>query len=189
MTDSLVRPGKRERLVASAVELFHARGIEATTLAQIAEHAEVPIGNVYYYFKTRDELLAAVIEARASEMRMVLAGLDQRRSPKARLKGLTEMWTGDSDDIAANGCPMGTLCSELNNKHDDLAALAAGLFRTILDWTEQQFRELGVRDPAGTAVSFQARIQGAVLLANTFGDASLLTQEVRRLERWVDELA
>jgi len=189
MTDSLIRPGKRERLVASAVELFHARGIETTTLAQIAEHADVPIGNVYYYFKTRDDLLAAVIAERAAQMREVLARLDQRRTPKARLKGLTELWTGDSEDIAANGCPMGTLCSELNNKHDELAAQAAGLFRTMLDWSERQFRELGVRDPAGTAISFQARIQGAVLLANTFGDASLLSQEVRRLERWIDELA
>jgi hypothetical protein len=34
-----------------------------------------------------------------------------------------------------------------------------------------------------------SRIQGAALLANTFGDASLLKAEVRRIERWLDELA
>jgi TetR/AcrR family transcriptional repressor of nem operon len=188
MTDSLVLTGKRERLIASAIELFHQHGIEATTLAQIAEHADVPLGNVYYYFKTRDELLAAVIESRAAMVRDVLAGLDQRRTPKARLKGLTEMWTGDAGDIAENGCPMGSLCYELNNKHDELAGRAADLLRTVVEWTERQFRELGVRDPAGTALTFHARIQGAVLLSNTFGDAPLLKQEVRRLERWIDEL-
>jgi TetR/AcrR family transcriptional repressor of nem operon len=188
MTDSLVRPGKRERLVRSAAELLHRNGVETTTLAQIAEDADVPPGNVYYYFKTRDDLVAAVIDYREEEMRGLLAVLDQRRTPKARLKGLAESWTADSDRITANGCPMGALSYELNNRHDELAGRAAALLRTILEWTERQFRELGVRDPAGAAVTFQARIQGAVLLANSFGDAPLLEQEVRRLERCLDDL-
>jgi hypothetical protein len=34
-----------------------------------------------------------------------------------------------------------------------------------------------------------ARIQGAALLANTFGDPSLMKAEVRRIERWLDELS
>ncbi len=57
------RPGKRERLVAAAIQLLHQQGIERTTLADIAKAADVPAGNVYYYFKTKDEVIAAVIEA------------------------------------------------------------------------------------------------------------------------------
>lgn len=34
-----------------------------------------------------------------------------------------------------------------------------------------------------------ARIQGAALLANTLGDAEILRSEVRRIERWLDEVA
>ena len=67
MTDSTVpdRGGKRERLVASAGDLLHRQGVAATTLAQVAEAADVPAGNVYYYFKTKDDLVRAVIEDRA----------------------------------------------------------------------------------------------------------------------------
>ena len=52
MTNSTTekRSGKRERLVDSARDLFHERGVQRTTLAEVAERAEVPLGNVYYYF-------------------------------------------------------------------------------------------------------------------------------------------
>ena len=57
MTDSAVRDaaaGKRERLVAAACLVLHEQGVERTTLADIAQAADVPVGNVYYYFKTKD---------------------------------------------------------------------------------------------------------------------------------------
>src|SRR6516165_4339995 len=83
------RPGKRERLIAAAIELLHHQGVERTTLAEIAKAADVPAGNVYYYFKTKDEVIAAVIEAHAQEIKTTLSSIDARhRSPKSRLKAL-----------------------------------------------------------------------------------------------------
>ena len=66
MTDSLTEPtqGKRERLVAGASEVIHRQGVERTTIADIARAADVPVGNVYYYFKTKDELVEAAIDSR-----------------------------------------------------------------------------------------------------------------------------
>jgi TetR/AcrR family transcriptional regulator, transcriptional repressor for nem operon len=179
---------KRERLICSAADLLYEQGVQRTTLAQVAQAADVPPGNVYYYFKTFDDLVDAVIDHRESMVRAVLDRLDSRRTPRARLKGLAEMWTGSADLIAANGCPLGGLSYELNKRHDRLAEHAASVLRTILQWMEQQFRQLGRRDAAALAVTALSRIQGAALLANTFGDAPLLAAEVRRLERWLDEL-
>src|SRR6185437_2284180 len=70
------RPRKRERLVAAASQLVHEQGIERTTLAEIAKAADVPAGNVYYYFKTKDEVVTAVIEAHAQQVRTTLAFID-----------------------------------------------------------------------------------------------------------------
>lgn len=39
---------KWERLVESATVLFHEQGVHRTTLAEVAERAHVPVGNVYY---------------------------------------------------------------------------------------------------------------------------------------------
>jgi AcrR family transcriptional regulator len=44
----VTRPGKRERLVAAASELIYRRGVARTTLADIAQAADVPVGNVYF---------------------------------------------------------------------------------------------------------------------------------------------
>ena len=45
--------GKRERLIAAAAQRIYEQGVEKTTLADIAAAAGVPLGNVYYYFKTK----------------------------------------------------------------------------------------------------------------------------------------
>ena len=56
------RPGKRDRLITGARETIHRQGFAATTIADIAEASDVPVGNVYYYFKSKDELVAAAID-------------------------------------------------------------------------------------------------------------------------------
>ena len=57
--------GKRERLVTAARRVLYEHGLEKTTLADIAAAADVPLGNVYYYLKTKDaqELAVALIAA------------------------------------------------------------------------------------------------------------------------------
>lgn len=41
--------------------MIHRQGVERTTIADIARAAEVPVGNVYHYFKTKDELVVAAL--------------------------------------------------------------------------------------------------------------------------------
>src|SRR5689334_25435994 len=120
MTDSIPgqatavgrRPGKRERLTAAAMQLVHQHGIERTTLADIADAADVPVGNVYYYFKTKDDLVEAVIGAHAAEINKRLAELERHRTPKARLKAFVRMLADQRELTAQYGCPQGSLCSE-----------------------------------------------------------------------------
>ena len=187
MTHSTAEQGKRERLIAGARELIHRHGVERPTLAEIAEAAGVPPGNVYYYFKTKDQLIEAVIESRETEVRALLASLDRRRSPAARLKGLARNWLEVKDLVAAEGCPLGTLAVELNNHGLDCEA--ARLFSALIDWSEQQFRELGCRDPRDQALTLFSTVQGAALLASAFRDPEILASQVRRLNRWIDSLA
>jgi len=188
-SDTKERPGRRERLVASAAELVHQRGVERTSLADIAQAADVPVGNVYYYFKTRDDLIRAAIDSREESIHALLSSFRRRSTPRARLKGLARSWADVADLVAAHGCPIGSLSSELNKQQDGLAEDAARLSRIVLDWAQAQFRELGRRDARDLAITLFAGVQGAALLANTLRDPKILSREVRRLERWIDELA
>jgi AcrR family transcriptional regulator len=197
MTDSLTpeattvarRPGKRERLVAAATELVHRQGIERTTLADIAKAADVPVGNVYYYFKTKDEVIAAVVEAHARLIRATLAAIDaSHRSPKARLKALVRELAAQGETVAQFGCPIGTLCSELGKRAGESGPPAADLMRLPAEWAEEQFRALGRDDARDLALDLIAVYEGSALLANARRQPDLLSRAAGRLDRWIDTM-
>ncbi len=181
--------GKRQRLIAAASQLLHQHGAEKTTLADIAQAADVPVGNVYYYFKTKDDIIAAVIEAHVQQAKAALASIDgSHRSPKTRLKALVDAYADQSEVIALYGCPHGSLCSELDKRPGAPAFAVAELMRVPIEWAEEQFRALGRRDAHDLAVSLIAAYEGSALLANTFRDQDILVREARRLIRWIDAI-
>ena len=182
------QPGKRERLVESARVLIHEQGAHRTTLADVAERAEVPLGNVYYYFKSKDELIGAVLDGYRQEAAALIEGFERHRSPQARLKALVQNWADMREMVARRGCPLGTLCAELDKSEGGRDREAAAVLALIIDWAEGQFRQLGRKDARDLAVALFASIQGAALLANTFRDPTILTRQGHHLERWIDTL-
>jgi AcrR family transcriptional regulator len=192
MTDSATaerRAGKRERLIAAAAGLLHRQGVERTTLAHIAEAADVPVGNVYYYFKAKDDVIAAVVAAHAEVVKTTLAGIEARhRTPKARLKALVREFAGQADTVAQHGCPVGSLCSELDKRLDPSALGIAELLRLPIDWARDQFRQMGRRDAHDLALDLLAAYEGSALLANTLRDPNVLRRAARRLDTWIDSL-
>ena len=180
--------GKRQRLIDAACEVFYTRGVERTTLADIAAAAGIPLGNVYYYFKTKNDLIEAVVEARLSEARTMLAWVEAAHDgPRMRLKALFAGFAEQGGEIARYGCPQGTLCSELDKLPDGPGA-AAELMRVPVDWAEQQFRALGRADARDLAIEVIARYQGSALLASTLRDPDLLARESARVAAWLDTL-
>jgi AcrR family transcriptional regulator len=191
VTDSKTgrRPGKRERLAGAAARVLHEQGVERTTLADIARAADVPVGNVYYYFKTKDQLVEAAIDRQADGLRETLAALDRLPTPQERLKALVHGWVDGRDLAARFGCPTGSLAAELDKRADGLDRAVAEVMRRLVDWIEEQFAAMGRDDARELAVALFAAYQGISLLTNTFRDSELMVVEGRRLERWIDSLA
>ena len=179
---------KRRRLVGGAQQVIYQQGLERTTLADVASVADVPLGNVYYYYKTKDELVEAAIDAHAAEVRAMLESLERHRTPQARLKALIRSFGEQRDLAAERGCPHGTLCQELDKRDDQLQLAARRLIEIPLEWAEAQFRLMGRRDARDLAVALISAYQGVSLLTNTLRDPDLMLREARRLERWVDSL-
>lgn len=182
------RQDKRERLIAAACQVMYAQGVEKTTLADVAAAAGIPLGNVYYYFKTKDDLLQAVIETRLHEIGAMLAAIEAAHAtPRERLKALFGALAEQSALIARHGCPHGSLCQELGKRADGPGP-AAELIRVPVDWAERQFQAMGSPDPRDLAVEVIARYQGTALLTSTLRDPSLMEGESRRVARWIDAL-
>ena len=180
--------GKRERLVAAAREVIHHQGVEKTTIADIAREADVPVGNVYYYFKTKDELVKAAIDRHVRDIQSLLAP----SSATARHRRGSRRWSANSPPSANS--PHSTAarsgaCAPSSTSAPMACTACAQMLRLPIDWAEQQFRLIGRRDARDLAVALMAAYQGIALLTNTFSDPELMTREARRIERWIDSLA
>ncbi|MET7337771.1 TetR/AcrR family transcriptional regulator [Nonomuraea sp. NPDC005650] len=195
MTDSTgsrarTAAAKRQRLMTAAAQVVHRQGAERTTIADIAHAADVPVGNVYYYFKTKDDLVAAALSEHARQLDTLTGHLDRLAGPRERLKALVEGWAAQRDLAARYGCPMGTLAMELDKRPEGgLDAEAGRVIRLLLDWVERQFRELGLPDPGGLALTLVGAYQGMSLLASALRDPDVMTRECARLLGWLDSLA
>jgi TetR/AcrR family transcriptional regulator, transcriptional repressor for nem operon len=182
------RPGKRERLIAAARSTLYEQGVERTTIADIAHAADVPVGNVYYYFKTKGDLVAEVIDQYQDAYATTIASLDQLDTPKARLLGLVAVWINQRENLTLHGCPVGTLCTELGKTADDRRPDAAAVLARLLAWIERQFHDMGRQDAHELAVTLLAAYEGIAVLANAWGDPELIATEGHRLDKWIDSL-
>jgi AcrR family transcriptional regulator len=183
---------KRTELVRAASGLLHEQGFQRTTLAHVAARAEVPLGNVYYYFKTKDALAEAVITAHETGLRELFASwVAAHREPRQRLRCLVRAPLDSADHVVQFGCPHGSLCQELEKLGADapLAKAGARLLAVYIEWSEDQFRAhgCGKRESRALATDLVAAVQGTMLIAHTMRSHELLTQQLRRVERWLDE--
>src|SRR4051794_11029336 len=144
------RSNKRAQLVEAAGDLVLRRGFNRTTLADIAAESGVPLGNVYYYFKTKAEIGAAIVEQRTNDCRALLRECEKLPTPEDRLEALIQLWSERRDILARSGCPIGTLSMDLCRDEESATKVAAKniarLFTEILGWLESQFRALGHGD-------------------------------------------
>jgi len=180
---------KRSRLLEAANKLVHQQGFNQTTLADIAQEAMVPLGNVYYYFKTKEDIGSALIEHRAGFYRGLIGTWDKLPDPKQRIVALIQMVFDEREVLAKSGCPIGSLCQELHKDGGPLAEKSATLLAAILSWAEQQFRQLGKgKESSDLALHLVSVLQGASLLTHTFNQPDLVARETARLRKWVDSL-
>ncbi len=79
----------RSRIMETALDMFCERGYEETTMRAIAEHAGVALGNTYYYFRSKEQLIQAFYERIHQEtLAACRPVLDKQRGLEARLIGV-----------------------------------------------------------------------------------------------------
>ena len=178
---------KREKLVDAAMTLFHHRGFGQTSLSDIAEHSGVPLGNVYYYFKTKDDLAKAVIKERIQDQKGMFAACE-RDDPRDSLKCFLDFLIEHRNDISKYGCPVGGLCQELNKDEADLSDKVDELLGEALKWITKQFKRLGSKNASAQAQHLLSHTHGASLLANTFGKSKIIKQEAENMKDWIETL-
>jgi AcrR family transcriptional regulator len=86
-TDAIVddTPGTRERIQGVALELFTEQGYEATSLREIAERLGVTKAALYYHFKTKEDIVASLVDRQVANLNELLSWVQgQPRSVETR---------------------------------------------------------------------------------------------------------
>lgn len=178
----------RQTIVEVADRLFYEQGFESTSFAHIAEQVNISRGNFYYHFRTKDEILQAVIALRMDRTRAMLAAWEgEDIDPEARIRSFIGLLIANRAKIMRFGCPVGTLCNELARLDHVAQADANALFTLFREWLARQFVALGHAPAVADAHALHvlAGSQGVAALANAFRDEAFLRREVDALAVWL----
>lgn len=180
----------RDHIVEAADGLFYRQGYEHTSFSHIAETVRISRGNFYYHFKSKDEILDAVIGMRlASTQRMLEKWEAEGQQPADRIRSFIHNMIVNRTAIQRHGCQVGTLCTELAKLNHPSRAEANKLFTVYRAWLRRQFALLGRKaDADELAMHLLARRQGVAMLANAFHDEQFIKHEVAQLCDWLDSL-
>lgn len=180
----------RAAIVDCAKQLFYEHGYDGTSFTDIVQASGLVRGNINHYFKTKDDILKAVIQQHLDEFTHLLTHWDKKYTePKARLLAFVDMVTGRKAELVQYGCPIGSLNTELGKDRQDLQLYARALFNLFRDWLSDQFRVLNYGDQSqGIALHLLGRAQGIAVIAHVYRDAKLLRSETELLKEWISAL-
>lgn len=181
----------QQRIIDAANQLFYRKGYNRTSFSDVVEAAAVPRGNIYYYFKSKDEILRAVIRNRLETINSMLAEWDRTiPAPLDRLQRFVRIMYDSTPALLRSGCPMGSLNIELRKDQPELQAEAKQLFDLFQRWLANQFADLGYPEEArDLSLRLMARGQGLIVIAQVYQDPGFLERGTQELNRWLDELA
>lgn len=184
------KPSTHDLIVERADRLFYEQGFEHTSFADIAAAVGISRGNFYHHFKSKDEILEAVMDRRMAGTRAMLEQWSKAACARDRVHAFVRMLSDNQVDIARYGCPVGSLCTELTKLEHTGAPMANRLFQLFIDWLSQQFRQAGMPPARARRLGMQlmGRSQGIAVMASTLHDTAFIRSEVRDLTRWVDQL-
>ncbi|WP_430867844.1 TetR/AcrR family transcriptional regulator [Demequina aurantiaca] len=179
---------KKQRLTSAATTLTLTQGFERTTIAEIARAADVASGSVYYYFKTKEDVGQAIVDALLAETRALVAGWEAAPGPRERLIAYIDSSADAAESLVAYGSAMAVITADLRRHSDELGLAASAVMQELIDWAADQFEQLGFAPEAAAARAMHlvAGFEGGAALSHTLGTSVPIEREAAHLRRWVE---
>ena len=174
----------RARLVESAGARIHASSYATASVEELCADAGVQKGSFYYFFPSKRDLALAAIDDQWSSTQTTI--LEPAFAPDLEpLERIARFFRSVADRQRADvvlGCPFGNLAAELGTQDQVIRDRVREVFGGYQAYFEQALREaaadgctkLRETDVAGVAQALLAYLQGALLLAKTHNDATII---------------
>ncbi|MBN9671987.1 TetR/AcrR family transcriptional regulator [Roseibium aggregatum] len=167
---------RRDELVETALRLFYMHGFNATGIDKILAEAGVAKMTLYKHFRSKDELILAVLNRRDEQFRnwlmseMEKASQDPRERLLAMFDALETWFQGKAfKSLGFNGCAFINAASEFGDQLHPIHRTCAEHKQRIVEYLERLCAEAGAEDPAALAEQLALLKEGAIATAHVRG--------------------
>ena len=177
---------RRQQLLAVAANRFWQFGYGSTSLADIAGDADVPLGNVYYYFRTKQDIAKGAADIFVAETQSMLTEIAEAESePRRRVLALVHLLSESNRSRVQRGCPIALAVRDFRTGAPDASQRAAEAFDLLIGFIGRELQRTGARPSSALAKAREIIVewQGGISLAHALGDATLLAESFRRAEQ------
>ena len=168
----------KEKILASAKELFHENGFQQTSVDEILKQSGVTKSNFYYHFKSKEELGLIILDRfiKHYEADVLLKTLGNRSlQPSERLNEFYKaVKTFHRDSEKPKGCPFGNLAIEMSGANENFREKLSAFFnsweRTIQECIEEGMGKGDFRSdlpPGEIAQLILSHLEGAIMMVKT----------------------
>jgi len=150
----------RDRIMATACRLFYDEGIQAVGIQRIIDEAGIAKASLYAHFASKDELVAAYLEAKGQSARAALgAHLENPRlGPKAKILKFFDLMVDTAANPAFRGCAFHNASAEVADRAHPIRVAACAQRRWLHDVFAGLAREIAGAGPGGD------RLAGALMV-------------------------
>lgn len=165
-----IRRATTEQILNTALSLFCEKGYHSTSIEDIAKQAEISKGLLYHYFRSKEDVLAALVERRINDVLVVMNAAKTKPTPAQQIQHIAE-------GALADVCHKPEVFRFYLNLFTQprLDPIVAKYTQKLMDEQAQQFKvqtemfaALGVENPQQRSLYFSSALQGIMLMYATY---------------------
>lgn len=167
---------KRDHLIATAFRLFYRDGYHAVGIDTILAEAKLAKMTLYHHFASKEELIVAVLEQRSALIneRVQTALREAGPSPRKRLLAYFARYEPIFSSKEFNGCGFIRAVAEYPDIHSPVHQAVIRHKQRDIDTIQELLSGLDIAEPGPVARQIALLIEGALVSAHTFGNATAL---------------
>ena len=185
----MTRLSKRDILIDTSRELFVAHGFHAVGVDTILRKAGISKRTLYKYFRSKEDLILAVIRNYDETFRNYLMREVEARGGTAYeqllvIFDVSEEWFSEAN---FHGCLAVKAIGEFSEKNKAIQRSCEEFIRLIGEYMEGLAVKAGARDPEGLSKELVLLFEGAIVMAVVSGNPKVAQQAKTMARRCVEE--
>ncbi|ULL19638.1 TetR/AcrR family transcriptional regulator [Paenibacillus sp. H1-7] len=176
----------RKQVIEVAAQLFLIRGYAFTSMDDVMRESQVSKSNIYYHFKSKEELLLAAVEywiERYEAAFFALLGQAERSVEERVYAFLHELTAGIEERECQGGCPFISFYIQAPDQAVQVKQKITGFFTELQPMLAKLFQQGLKRNEfrrgigaEQAAALFIAAMEGALVLAETTGRSAIVEE-------------